>query len=167
MKPVSSDIVEKTWKKTGEMSPQATQKMIDIMSTEQPLIFAYLMAVGNDILNQDERELLLYLGIVVWQIMAQKDTPLPEITEEILDDVEESNMKMLKYLEDESDSFIDTMEKMINDYSQPEVLKYVVEALMEEPEEGCLIRDENKGIMAIYLKTVIDCFSKEFNETKN
>jgi len=29
----------------------------------------------------------------------------------------------------------------------------VIEALMEETEESCQIRDENKGIMAIYLKT--------------
>jgi hypothetical protein len=28
----------------------------------------------------------------------------------------------------------------------------VIEALIEETEEGCLIKDENKGLMAIYLK---------------
>ena len=41
-----------------------------------------------------------------------------------------------------------------------EVLKYVVEALMEETEEDALIRDDNKGIMMIYLKTIIDCFDE-------
>jgi len=46
-------------------------------------------------------------------------------------------------------------------YGQPEVLKHVVEALMEEPEEGCLIRDANKGIMFLDLKTVIDCFDTQ------
>lgn len=49
---------------------------------------------------------------------------------------------------------------IINSYRQPEVLRYVVEALMEEPEEGCLIRDESKGIMLLDLKTVIDCFDR-------
>ena len=33
----------------------------------------------------------------------------------------------------------------------------MIEALIEETEKGCLIRDENKGLMAIYLKTVIYC----------
>jgi hypothetical protein len=46
---------------------------------------------------------------------------------------------------------------IINNYGPPEVLRYVIEALMEEPEEGYLIRDENKGIMLLDLKTVIDC----------
>jgi hypothetical protein len=42
---------------------------------------------------------------------------------------------------------------MINNYNQPEVLRYVAEALMEEPEEDIEedIRDENKGIMLIVL----------------
>ena len=47
---------------------------------------------------------------------------------------------------------------MISGYSQPEVLKYVVEAIMEQPDEDCVIRDENLGVMFLDLKTVIDCF---------
>ncbi|KPJ68362.1 MAG: hypothetical protein AMJ45_02575 [Syntrophobacter sp. DG_60] len=161
MDSISSDTVEKTWKKIGGMSPQEVPKLINRMSKQRPLILAYLMAAGDDILNQDERELLLYLGVVVWQIMSQGATPLPEITEKTLDEVEESNMKVLKYLEGESETaFIETVEGIIDNYNQPEVLRYVVEALMEEPEEECLIRDENKGIMMFYLKTVIDCFDK-------
>jgi len=159
--PISPEIVEKIWKRMGGMSPQKVPKMINLMSKEQPFVLAYLMATGGNILNQDERELLLYLGIVVWQIMSQGNMPLPEITEQTLDEVEDSNMKMLESLEDESDStFMAAVEKMINNYNQPEVLRYVVEALMEEPEEECLIRDENKGIIMIFLKTIIDCFDR-------
>jgi hypothetical protein len=160
MKPISSEIVEKTWKKMARIPPQEAQKMITLIGKKQPIILAYLMACGSDIFNQDERELLLYLGVVVWQIMSQGSTSLPKIKENTVDKVENSNMKMIEYLKGESDTgFIDTVEKIINNYSQPEVLKYVIEALMEETEEGCLIRDENKGIMAIYLKTVIDCLN--------
>ncbi len=161
MNPISSDIVEKTWKKIGGMSPLELPKLINLMTKEQPLILAYLMAVDNEILNQDEQELLLYLGVVVWQIMSQGSTPLPKVTEGILDEVEESNIKMLEYLEGESETdFIETVEKIIGNYNQPEVLRYAIEALMEESAEECLIRDEYKGIMFINLKTVIDCFDK-------
>lgn len=161
MKPISADVVEKTWEKMAGMSAQEGPKLINRMTKEQPLILAYLMAAGGDILNRDERELLLYLGVTIWQIMLQGDTPLSEITDEILDEVEESNMKMLEYLEGEPETdFIDTVEKMIGSYPQPEVLRYVVEALMEVQEEGALIRDENTGLMMIYLKTVIDCFDR-------
>jgi len=136
-------------------------KLINLMSREQPFILTYLMAIDNAILNQDERELLFYLGVVVWQIMSQGSTPLPKVTQETLDEVEESNTKMLEYLEGESEtSFIETVETIVKNYNQPEVLRYVIEALMEESDEESLIRDEYKGMMMINLKTVIDCFDK-------
>lgn len=161
MKPISSAIVERTWKELGSMSPEAIPKIVQLMQEQQPFVLVYLLTIGDDILNEDERELLLYLGMVIWQIMLQGDTPLTKVTAADLDKAEEANMKMLKYLEGESEaSLMDTVERMLSSYGQPEVLKYVVEALMEEPEEGCLIRDKNKGIMMIYLKTVLDCFNR-------
>lgn len=161
MNPISSEIVEKTWKEIGGQSPETAPEMIKHMTKKQPVILAHLMASGHDILNRDERELLLYLGIVIWQIMLQGDTPLPKVTEKTLEDIDKSNMKMLEYLEGESDTgFIETTEQLFKDYLQPEVLKYVIEAIMEEPHEDCQIRDEYKGIMVIYLKTIIDCFNK-------
>lgn len=161
MEPISSAIVEKTWKELGNMSPQAIPKIVQLMQEQQPFVLVYLLAVGDDILNQDERELLLYLGVVIWQIMSRGDTPLTKVTVADLDKAREANMEMLQYIEGESEtSLMYATEKIIGNYGQPEVLKYVVEALMEEPEEGCLIRDANKGIMMIYLKTVIDCFNR-------
>lgn len=86
MEPVPAEIVEKTWKRMASLSPRTIPKLIQRMTKEQPVVLAYLMAVDDDILNQDERELLLYLGVVIWQIMSQGAKPLPRVTEEILDD---------------------------------------------------------------------------------
>ncbi len=162
MKPISLDIVEKTWNEIGGQAPEKGQEMINRMSEQQPIVLAYLMSTGEEVLNQDEKELLLYLGVVVWQMMSQGASSLPEITSEMIDEAEDVNMKMIEYLEGEPETaFMDTVEKMINNYNQPEVLRYVLEALMEEePEEDCIIRDENIGIIMIFLKTVIDCFDK-------
>lgn len=71
MKPISSDIVEKTWEKMEETPPQKAWEIIEVMRRQQPFVLAYLMAVGGDMFNQAERELLLYLGVVIWQIMSQ------------------------------------------------------------------------------------------------
>ncbi|MEW5898931.1 MAG: hypothetical protein AB1652_07140, partial [Bacillota bacterium] len=143
MNPISSEIVEKTWKKVGSMSPLQGQKMINQMSKQQPVILAYLMAAGDDLLNGDERELLLYLGVVVWQIMLQGDAPLPKVTEKALDKTERKNIKILEHFAGKSlDQMEKGVEEMLRNYNQREVLKYVVEALMEEPEEGCFIREE-------------------------
>jgi len=93
--------------------------------------------------------------------MSQGSKPLIKVTRDVLDEAEKANIKMLEYLAGESEAgFMDTLGQVINNYPQPEVLKYVVEALMEEPEEGCLIRDENKGYILIYLKSIIDGFNR-------
>ena len=161
MNPISSEVVEKTWKRMGEMPPQEMSKLVYQMSKEQPFVFAYLMGIGSDIFNQDERELLFYLGMVVWQMMSQGTTHLPKVTEELLDKAEELNLKMIRYLEGESElGFIQTIKKIMEGYNQLEVMNYVVEALVEESDEESTIRDENKGMMMFYLKTVIDCFDK-------
>ncbi len=159
MEPIPADIVEKTWKRVASLSPRRAPALIERMSKEQPVILAYLLAVDHDLFNDDERQLLLYLGVVVWQIMLQGSQSLPMVTEDRLDAAEASNVKMAEYLERESEEgFLEATRIIIENYGQPEVLRYVVEAIMEEPEEGCVIREESKGIMLLNLKTVIDCF---------
>lgn len=161
MNKISGEIVERTWKEMSSMSPLNYPKLINKMSKEQPVILAYLMAVGDELFNEDERELILYLGVVVWRIMSRGNEPLPSVTEKILDEVEDKNIKMLEYLEGESETdFFATVATIIENYNQPEVLRYVVEALMEDNEEGVDIKEENIGMIMIYLKTVIDCFDK-------
>ncbi|MGQ9498721.1 MAG: hypothetical protein ACUVSP_10670 [Desulfotomaculales bacterium] len=51
--------------------------MVNQMSRQQPAVLAYLLAAGEGLLNEDEQELLFYLGVVVWQIMLKGDAPLP------------------------------------------------------------------------------------------
>jgi hypothetical protein len=81
------------------------------------------------------------------------------VTEEILDKAEQRNLKMIEYLQGEAKTgFEKAVIKMISSYKQHEVLRYVVEAIMEENEEAPVIRDEYKGILMMDLKTVIDCF---------
>lgn len=158
MEPISADIVESTWQRMAAMPSREAPKLVARMEKEQPVVMAYLMAVDHDLFNQEERELLLYLGMVVWQIMSQGSTPLPRVTEKALDRAEKSNMKTIESLMDASEAdFTETARTMIENYSQPEVLRYVVEALVEAVEDE-EVRDENMGIMMLDLKTVIDCF---------
>jgi len=160
MQPISARLVEEIWMNMSETLPDEAPTIIKQLEKEQPVILVYLMAVGSDILNKDERELLLYLGIVVWKIMTQSQKPIRHISDEKVDEIEATNMKMLEYLEGEPEwDFDETVRLIIENYNQVEVLKYVIEALMEELDEGETdIREENLGLMMIYLKTVIDCF---------
>ena len=159
MDQITSEIVEETWKRMAAMSEREAQELAKLFVKQQPVVASYLLVVDSDVLNQDERQLLFYLGTVVWQMMSQGKTPLPTVTEDDLFRAEDTNIKMVEYLQGETESgFRQVTETILNSHQQPEVLRYVIEALMEEPEEGCIIRDENLGIMFLDLKTVIDCF---------
>ena len=157
---IPADVVERTWQRIAGQSAKDAQKLVNRMAKEQPVVLAYLMAVDDDIFNQGEREVLLFLGVVVWQIMLQGTRPVPKVTDEILDKAEAGNSKMAEYLQGETEAgFEEATRELIGSYKQPEVLQHVVEAVMEGTEESSPIRDENKGIMLLDLKTVIDCLN--------
>lgn len=162
MKTVSPELVEQTWQRMADMSPDEIPVLMNTFVAEQPAVVAFLMAAGEDLLNQDEKEFLLYLGVTVWQIMQQGSRPLSEVSEKALEAMVDSNFKMLEYLEGESEfDFTDTVATIYSSYNQPEVLRYVLEALFEEDEEVSEnIREEMKGMIFVYLKTIIDSFDK-------
>lgn len=158
MNTISAEIVERNWKELSDFNQKEATNVINEISLKQPLILAYLMAIGEELFDQDENELLLYLGVAIWKMMTEGDEPMPEVTEELLDKKEEKNFKMIEYLGGESESgFVEGVHRIFKGYNQPEILGFVIEALMESLEEG-IIEDENVGLMMLYLKTVIDCF---------
>ena len=159
MKPISKKVVDETWQKMNKIAAEKAPELIEKMKAEQPSLLVFLMAVDADILNDDERELLLYLGMVVWQIMLRGNKSLKEVPEEVIFEKEDSNIAMLDYLEDEPD-FDETMMNIMENYNQKEVLCYVVEALMEPDEEGVDLSEDGLGALFISLKTVIDCLDQ-------
>ena len=157
MKPISTESVEQTAQHIEDLSVRQGEQLTQKFMEEQPLVMAYLMAVDNDLLNEEERELLFLLGTAVWQMMAQGDVPLPQVIEQTIDQFEAANQRTFEALADGSDEDTRTaMEKLLRDYNQPAVLKYVISVLMESAqEEG--IRQDNLGVLMLDLKTVIDC----------
>jgi hypothetical protein len=159
---LSERIVEETWKEIGGMPLEDAPKFARRFQKSQPFLAVYLLAVGGDELNRDDRELLFYLGMVVWKIMSKGARDLTQISSDSIEKAEERNWDMVDYLrgEDKNFDFFNTVESIMTGYNQKNVLKYAVEALIEhDPEEGN-IRDDKKGEMFIYLKTVIDCLDQ-------
>lgn len=191
MNRISREIVEKTWQEAAEMREEEGIKSIEKFAREQPAVLAYLMGVGGDMLIEEDRELLLYLGLVIWKIMSRGDRPLKEIPMEDLETEEEANFKVLEDLASSSqEDMLAFTAKMLSNFNQIEVLRYIVEAIMEDEdfgeddfglngdemeleeddfdegefdfdEDDLDIEDEAQGLMLIYLKTVINCFDKE------
>lgn len=144
-----------TWLASLEEEEEVEQ-LVNEIAEAQPFVFAYLMAMGEGDFSEEERELMLFLGIGVYQMLKQGADTIPAVTEDHLDRQEQTNMQMLEYLADESEAeLIQVTQNLLTGYHQPEVLRYVVETIFEEDSE--VLRPANQGIMLIFIKIVIDC----------
>jgi len=174
MQPISAETVEKTWRRVGVMNPDQAPGLIEDMEKEQPIILSYLTAGGEELFNQAEREMVVYLGVVVYQIMKQGEPPPGEVRFEDIEKAEESNLKMLEFLGKSSPGdFTQGVDSLVAGYNQPEVLRYIVEVLfveddddqddaddLEDQESGDGVRDDMRGVIFIVLKTIIDCLDQ-------
>lgn len=154
---ISAETVDQiaTWLASLEEEEEVEQ-LIDDIAEAQPFIFAYLMAMGEGDFSEDERELMLFLGIGVYQMLKQGTDAIPTVTEDHLDQQEQTNMQMLEYLADESEAeLMQVTQNLLAGYHQPEVLRYVIESIFEADSEE--LRPANQGIMLIFVKIVIDC----------
>lgn len=158
MKPISVEHIENIWQKVNELSEIEAEGLVNELGESHPFLLAYLVGTGNEDFNEDEGEFLLYVGVVLWEIFRQATKEINEITEETVAKVEHTNIKMLEYLETESESyFFEFVENLVKDYLQPNVLQFITELTFDQEED---IRDQNRGMMFIYLKIVADCLHK-------
>lgn len=159
---IETVMVERTWEEMNYLTIDESMTLVNKMAKEHPAVVAYLMTAGDNLLSEDERDLLIYLGMVVWQIVKKLSGDIPQITTDHLERAETQNIQMLEYLEGESEEdFMSTIQVLIESYNQPEILRYVVEAIIEDDEDSFAIGDEAKGVMLLCIKTVIDAFDRQ------
>jgi hypothetical protein len=164
VKTLSAEIIDERWKSIENIDLDQVPDLITDLGRSQPYVLTYLMATGSDLLNQKEREMLLFLGIMVWNISRKQISEHKEIPSEDLFSCERKNILMLEYLSGEPENaFLETVEKIMSKYHQHFLLKYIIDRLIEDIKEGdCDIREENIGIIVIYVKSLIDCFDTCF-----
>ena len=159
---ISAETVTRVWQDMARVSADEAPRFVQQMEEEQPAVMAYLLAVGEALFNQYEQEIIFYLGMVVWQMMKQSQRRLRKVTEERLEQAEEANFNFLERLSASPEAdFESAIQAMMATYPEPEVLRYIVEAIMEEKDydpDDPPIREEYRGLAFVHLKTVLDAF---------
>ena len=157
---ISAETVTQVWQDMARASLDKVPHLVNQMQAEQPAVLVYLLAVDDSIFNEHERELIFYLGMVVWQMMKQSKRRLRKVTEKKLMQAEEANYDFLERLSVSPEAdFESTTWEMLATYPEPEVFRYIVEAIMEEEDydpDDPPIREEYRGLAVMYLKTVLD-----------
>jgi hypothetical protein len=159
---ISAETVTRVWQDMARVSPDEIPRLVNQMEVEQPVVLVYLAAVGEALFNQHEQEIIFYLGMAVWQMMKQSQRRLRKVTERELEQAEEANLDFLERLSASPEAdLVSATEAMLATYPEPEVLRYIIEAINEEEDydpDDPPIRDEYRGLAVMYLKTVLDAF---------
>jgi hypothetical protein len=155
---VSAEIVEQTWQRVAQTPPSDASVLVNQMGKEQPYLMTYLLATADAGFEPHEGEILFYVGMVTWQMMTQSSGQLQQVGGKALDEAEAANFEFLEQFAKEESGGLEIATRVILEtYPEPEVFRYVVEAIMEEEEtDEPPMSDESRGLAFVYLKTVLD-----------
>jgi len=159
MAPLSEQFVEKTWQRVAGFTPERAHEEMVAMGKNQPDLLAYLMNYTDDLL-QDVKELAIYIAFVVYKMFLDSGGKIPKISgKEIMAGYDE-NTRLIESLEGAHENFIDRIAG-VQVSKQPYVMRYVLEALMEDAEEdGINLTEEDIGTLFILFKTEIEVLDK-------
>jgi hypothetical protein len=159
MDPLSEGFVEKTWQQVAKFTPDRANKEMIAMGKNQPDLLAFLMAYTDD-LQQDVKELAIYIAFVVYKMFLDSSGKIPIISSKKIMAMYDKNTSLIESMEGTHKKFIDRIAS-VQISKQPYVMKYVLEALMEEAEQdGIDLTEEDIGSLFILFKTEIEVLDK-------
>jgi hypothetical protein len=155
METLSEEFVEQTWQQIAGFPPERAAKEMHSMGKSQPDLLAFLLAYTDD-LQQEVKELGIYIAFVVYKMFHDSAGKIPKISSKEIMARYDENARFLEALEGTHEKIIDRIAKVTGS-KQPYVMKYVLEALMEDAEkEGIDLTEEDIGFLFIILKTEIE-----------
>jgi hypothetical protein len=161
MNTISGKIIDRTWKRINESTPEDVQRMTAKLFENQPFAGAYLMAVEETLLPESERGNLLFIALILWEIMSSGREPLRKITQDDIETAEAANVKFLEDLEAGSEmDHMEALQRLMTTYNQGPLLAAVVDGLMADDEEDPDSAPDSIGIALLHLKTILDCWDK-------
>ena len=161
MKTISGKIIDRTWKRVNDATEEDAQRLLDEMAKQQPFLVAYLLAVEETLIGQEERGQLMLIGLILWEIIYAENPQLRQITMDDLEAAEEANVKFLEELEAGSEmDHMSALQNLMSTYNQVALLNAVIESLMAGHEEEPELAGEHIGLALLHLKTVLDCLDQ-------
>ena len=168
MNPISQELVDETWQAFAGFSPARARKETIKVNKNQPNLLAFMMEFTRD-LDQEVQELAIYMFYVVCR-MFQKNSKksLKRISPEEILNCYEKTERFIESLEGTHERFFERIAK-VQLSEQPYVMKYVVEALMEAPEEEdpVILTEDDVGYLFLLFKTVVDLLDNKLSLALN
>jgi len=159
MKIISDEIVQEVLSSQADMDFMETERQIALLSREQPALLNYLMGANDERFNFDEKQLLLFIGVNIFQMLSRGESRIVQVTAEDINAAQQKNIDMFEYLEKEiPGEFQKTTDMIFKEYNQKNILRYIIATLFNDDDPH--IRADRKGLIFFNLKTVLDCLDQ-------
>ena len=158
MSEIPAAVVEATWKDVASFSDRRGQSETARAQREQPDLFAFVLGTTEH-LSPPVHALAFYVFLVIWQVFRRStSTRIPRIKAGAIERQFDQNEQSLSRLEGAHAGFLERA-AMAQITRQPAVFEYMVEAIMEapdDPDDPVEMTQEEGGTLFLVLKTVID-----------
>lgn len=159
---IDAELVERTWQEAAQIPPRQAAREMEKLAQKQPNLLAYVMA-HSDELEPQARELAIYLFFVVTKMFEEAaGGKLAEVSEEALLAQMEASESFFEGLANADEKFLERATE-VQAARQPFVMQYVVEAILEAPDEDppLEISEDDEGFLFLILKTVVDALDQQ------
>ncbi len=165
MEPLQEELVEETWQEVAGLTMEEGSEAMIKLAKNQPELMAFIVELTSN-LEQEVKELAIYLFFVVYRMFEKGygDSINNISSKEIIKGYEE-NEKLMTNMEFSHEKFHDRIAR-VQISAQPNVMRYIVEALFESPEEEDPVHlsEADSGLLFLLLKNVSDVLSSRLDE---
>lgn len=162
METVTNEVIDQSTEELHDLQEGELKNMVYKLSEEQPDLMSYLLTVGERQMNTEEQEVLLFLGLNIWNAFSKCKT-LPFVSDAIIHEQRQINADLIEYLEKHADQgFTQIATSLIAEHNQEPLLEYVIQAIAEEEmeEEEPLVSEENRALLFSTLKAFVESIAK-------
>ena len=106
MKPISEEIVEKTWQEVAGFSPDKAKKEMMKIGNTQPELLAFVTESAKE-MGQEVRELAIYMLLVVYRMFQGSHGKIKKISSDEIIECYEHNEGLMERLEGAHEKFLD------------------------------------------------------------
>ncbi len=154
-------VVEKTWQEVAGFSPARAKRELMKLANSQPELLTFLKEFTKE-WNREVGELAIYMFVVVYRMFQDTYGKIQRICPRDIIEFYEHNEAVMDILVGAHKKFLDRV-AALEGAKQPYVVKYVADTIMEEQEgeNAVAFSDEERGLLFLLLKTVIDVLDQK------
>jgi hypothetical protein len=131
------------------------------INRKQPELLAFVVESSKE-MGREVSKLAIYLFVVVYRMFQKSYVKMKTIPSEEVIECYERSESLMEGLNGAHERFFDRIAR-VQTSRQPHVVKYLVDALMEEDngEDALRLPEEQKGFLYLLLKSVVDVLDKK------